>query len=78
MYGFLLFDTEIISLIAAPVGAVTIPMVLGNLGIGFLNSLSNRPCSASRFLSSSNLTVQSPTPSYSTFVTLKVTLPLGT
>ena len=41
--GHLLLIVEIISFIAAPVGAVTTPTLFGILGISFFLDLSNRP-----------------------------------
>ena len=35
-FGFLLVETLIISLITAPVDAVSTPIIFGNFGIGFL------------------------------------------
>lgn len=45
--GYLLLIVLKISRIAAPVGAVIIPILFGNFGIGFLYSFRNKPSSSS-------------------------------
>jgi len=63
--GHLLFNVDKISFIAAPVGAVIIPIFLGILGIFFLCASANKPSFSSFFFNSSNATYKLPTPSSS-------------
>ena len=59
------FNSLNISLMAAPVGAVTIPILVGYLGIGFLCSLANKPSCNNFLFSFSNSTYKEPNPSTS-------------
>ena len=52
--GKRLLIVDIISLIAAPVGAVIIPIRIGKRGIGFLYSFLNKPSASNFFFNFSN------------------------
>ena len=61
--GYLLFNVEIISFIAAPVLAVTTPILVGYLGISFLYFLSNKPSLANFSFNYSKALYKLPIPS---------------
>ena len=63
--GNLLPIVDNISLIAAPVGAVIIPILLGILGIAFLCSSLNKPSLANFSFNFSNSIYKAPNPSTS-------------
>ena len=63
--GYLLFIVDKISLIAAPVDAVIIPILLGYFGIGFLCDSSNNPSASNFFFSFSYSIYKFPKPSIS-------------
>ena len=63
--GYLLLIVVSISLIAAPVGDVTIPILFGILLIFFFLSLSNKPSLDNFFFNCSKATYNAPIPSSS-------------
>ena len=76
--GNLLLIVVKISLIAAPVLAVTIPIFLGTLGIFFFLSVSNNPSEASFFFNFSNSTYKFPSPTTNIGALLSICFSINT